>query len=47
MPWFLTRRSVLAKTPAAVIAVAIAVFAGRAISAQDKYTASAEWARVF
>jgi Cytochrome P460 len=35
---FLTRRSVLATSAAAGIAVALAVFGGRAISAQDKYT---------
>ena len=37
-PSFLTRRSVLAMSAAAGIAVALAVFGGRAISAQDKYT---------
>jgi Cytochrome P460 len=35
---FLTRRSVLTTSAAAGIAVALAVFGGRAISAQDKYT---------
>jgi cytochrome P460 len=37
-PSFLTRRSVLAMSAAAGIAAALAVFGGRAISAQDKYT---------
>jgi Cytochrome P460 len=37
-PSFLTRRSVLTTSAAAGIAVALAVFGGRAISAQDKYT---------
>jgi hypothetical protein len=37
-PSFLTRRSLLATSAAAGIAIALAVFGGRAISAQDKYT---------
>jgi hypothetical protein len=37
-PSFLTRRSVLATSAAAGIAVAFVIFGGRAISAQDKYT---------
>jgi hypothetical protein len=35
---FLTRRSVLTISAAAGVAMALAVFGGRAISAQDKYT---------
>jgi hypothetical protein len=45
---FPTPRSALARSAAAgaAIAVVLAVLAGTAISAQDKYSESNEWARV-